>query len=162
MKYTGRLKKPIVRRPFGILASEEYVRAAVKAEVEEMFSKFDDLFVAFALQNDDWFALALALAKAHVPGFKIVAPAGRKTEWSVVDKAELKLDIDAIAGRSEVPITEAIKLACRLEAWAAKTKKMSLAAITKHYYTADPRWVEIVSDARAYRAMNQSSRTIDS
>lgn len=151
MKYTGRLQKPVVRRPVGILSTDDQLRAAAKAEVDEVFDKFDELFSAFALEKDDWCGLALALARAHVPGFRVVAPAGRRTEWSVVDKAELKVDVDDIAASSGLPTTEAIKLACKRDAWAGKTKKMSLAAITKHYYTADPRFVQIVKDARAYR-----------
>jgi hypothetical protein len=152
MKYSGRLQKPIVKRRVGVFSTEEDIRAAANAEVNEMFDKLDDLFAAFTLQKDDWCGLALALAKAHVPGFKFVAPAGRKTEWSVLDKAELKLDVDTIAESTGLPITEAIKRACKMEAWSAKTKKMSLPAITKHYYTADSRFVGIVRDARAWDA----------
>lgn len=158
MKYTGRLQKPIVRRPIGIFSTDDQIKATVNAEVDEMFSKFDDLFAAFALEKDNWFGLALALAKAHVPGFKLVAPAGRKTEWTIVDKAALKLDVDTIAESAAVPITEAIKLACKLDAWAEKTKKMTLAAITKHYYAADPRFVSIVRDAQAYQAHESKVR----
>ena len=120
-----------------------------------MFAKLPDLFKAHEVPKGNWMALALALAKAHVPGFKVVKRAGRKTEWNISDKAEFRLDVDGIVSESGdlLPVTEAIKLACRLDAWSSKTNPMTLAAVTKHYYNADLRFVEIVKKARAYESI---------
>lgn len=163
MKYTGTLNKPITKRRLSLLAlyplRDEYQR-----QTDEALSKLPDLFAAHDVQNGNWPALALALARAHVPGFKIVEPAGRPTEWGLADKAEFRFDVDTfvINSGNTMLVTEAIKLACRLDAWASKTKPMTLAAITKHYYTADLRFVEIVKDARAWDAHVKAEKVRES
>ena len=164
MKYTGSLSKTIAQKRIGIFAGEDGYIAEAKRTTDEMFSKLPDLFKAHQVTEGDWVALALALAKAHVPGFKVVKPAGRKTEWGIADKAEFRLDVDTIITNTGnvLPVTEAIKLACKLEAWASKTKPMTLAAITKHYYTANLRFVEVVKDARAWDAHVKAEKVRES
>ena len=139
MKYTGSLGKTIAQKRMGLLHGEDECQAEAKRTTDEMLSKLPALFKAHDAIEGNFVALTLALAKAHVPGFKVVKPAGRKTEWNITDRAEFKLDVDAIVLKSGVllPVTEAIKMACRSEAWAGKTKPMSLAAVTRHYYKAD-------------------------
>jgi hypothetical protein len=153
MKYTDKLNKPITRKRSGLLDGEDAYQAEAKRFADEMIAKLPDLFKAHEVPEGNWVALALALAKAHVPGFKVINPAGRKTEWSIADKAEFKVDVDAVVvnAGNNLPITEAIKLACRSKAWIAKTKPMTLTALTKHYYTADLRFVEVVKSARAWQ-----------
>ena len=164
MKYTGTLKKPITRRRIGLLAFEDAYQAEYERVNDEMIAKLPDLFKTHDVPEGNWVALAIALAKTHVPGFKEVNPAGRKTEWDIADKAEFRLDVDIAVMNSgnTLPVTEAIKLACRLDAWASKTKLMTLAAITKHYYTADLRFVEVGKDARAWHAHIQAEKIHES
>ena len=155
MKYTGTLKKGITRRRVGLLADSDAHKIEGKRIADEMFAKLPELFRAYGIKPNNWPAMVLALAQEHVPGFKVINPAGRKIEWGDADNAEFRLDVDAIVADSgnTVPVTEAIKLACRLDAWASKTRPMTLAAITAHYYDADLRWVEIAKDARAYESI---------
>lgn len=161
MKYTGSLSKTIARKRIGVFASEDAYIAEAKRTTDEMFSKLPDLFKAHQVTEGDWVALVLALAKAHVPGFKVVNPAGRKPEWDSSHKAEFRLDVDTTiekSGQKKLSVVEAIKLVCRMGDWAEKTEPMNLAALEQHYYKADMRWVQVVKEARAYRAIPQSER----
>lgn len=157
MKYEGRLSKPIVRKKLGLLAPEEAFELDYKRVVDEMFGKLPELFAAHAVPDGNWAALAIELAKEHVPGFRVVNPAGRKTEWEVTDKAELRVDVDAEIEQSGLSVIEAIKVTIRRPAWAAKTKPMKLDAIRKHYDAADPRWVRIVEDARRWESIQSDN-----
>lgn len=155
-KYTGSLSKTIARRRIGILAGEDAYTAEAKRIADEMFSKLPDLFQAHGVEEGNWLALSLSLAKSHVPGFKVVEPAGRRPEWDISHKAEFRLDVDTIiekSGEPKLSVVEAIKLTCRLNDWAEKTAPMSLAALEQHYYKADLRWVQVVKDARSYESI---------
>ncbi|MBP6119629.1 MAG: hypothetical protein WBP25_10150 [Giesbergeria sp.] len=160
MKYKGQLNKPIVRKRMGLLATDEQLGEAASKSFNDMVQKLPLLADAHGVAEGDWFGLAFELARAHVPGFKVVEPAGRPTEWSELDKAELRTDADdLIAARGVTRVTDAIGRVCKLERWAEKTKGMKVSALSKHYYDADARWVRVVRDARAW---NQLSSGIDS
>ena len=164
MKYTGRLREPITRRAMGLLEDDEAHHVESKRITDEMFAKLPDLFQSHGVPDGDWITLVMEMAKAHVPGFRLINGAGRKTEWSFVDKAEFRLDVDAIVSGlgGALPITEAIKLACRKEAWADKTKAMTLPAVTRHYYAADMRFVETVKRARLWEIHLEIGKTYES
>ena len=153
MKYTGKLSKPIPRKRFGLLASEDDYKAEARSLTDEMFARLPLLAEAHGVPSGDWFALALALAKEHVPGFNVVNPAGRKTEWGIAAKAEFRLDVDTIIKKNGLSVVEAIKLAIRRDRWSAIAKPMKLPALEQHYYKADLRFVEVVKDARAWDAL---------
>lgn len=162
-KYTGSLGKTIAQKRIGVFAGEDAYLAEAKRTTDEMFSKLPDLFKAHQVTEGDWVALALALAKAHVPGFKVVKPAGRKPEWDISHKAEFRLDVDTIiekSGSKKLSVVEAIKLVCRLDDWKEKTAPMKLPALEQHYYQADLRWVEVVRDARAYNELPERERNL--
>lgn len=153
MKYKGSLASTIKRKRIGLLATEAAYTAEAKRITDEFFSKLPDLFKAHGVTEGNWLALSLALAEAHVPGFRVVNPAGRKARWGVSYESEFRLDVDILIEESKpkaLSVVEAIKLVCRRESWIEKTKSMSLSALEKHYYSADLRWVQIVKDARAY------------
>ncbi|MBA3774000.1 MAG: hypothetical protein H0X13_16365 [Ramlibacter sp.] len=152
MKYTGRLGKPITRRPIGgLLNLDESIRTAIEAEANEMWAKLPDLFAAHAVRENDWCGLALALAKAHVTGFKVADPPGRRTEWSAVDKAELRIDADEVRDATGKTVEASIREATKVDRWKEKVKGMKPAALRQHYYQAETSWVQMVKDARAYR-----------
>lgn len=153
MKYTGTLNKRITRRRIGLLGGDDAVQAESNRINAEMVEKLPALFDAHGIEYGNWVRLALALAREHVPGFAVINPPGRPTEWGLALKAEFRLDVDAIATAKGLTVIEAIKLAIRLDAWAIKTKPMDLRALEKHYYTADLRFVEIVKKARAYESI---------
>jgi hypothetical protein len=152
VKYKGRLSKPIVRRRVGPLASDEQRAAAVNAQVDELLSKLPLLADAHGVRHGDWFALAVSLARAHVPGFKIVEPAGRPTEWSFFDKAEFRLYVDSIRGSGKT-LDASIKYVAKSDKWSSKVAGMTLGALRKHYYSADPRFFAVLADAKAYESM---------
>ncbi|NML85381.1 hypothetical protein [Polaromonas sp.] len=140
-KYTGSLSKTIAQKRIGLLAGEDAYRAEAQRTTDEMFAKLPDLFKAHQVPEGNWVALTLALAKSHVPGFKVVKPAGRRTEWGIADKAEFRLDVDIVIGDSKLSVVEAIKLVCRLDAWKEKTAPMKISALEQHYYRADMRFI---------------------
>lgn len=150
MKYPGRLGKPIVRKPRSLLNYEESARAAIAAEIDEMFDKLPDLFKLYGIQESNWCSLAIALAKEHVPGFKLVEPAGRKTEWGGVEKAEFRLDVDAVRSASKKALDASIREAIKSERWREKTMDMKISALRQHYYQADERMIKLVQSSRNY------------
>ena len=162
MKYTGTLNKGITRRRFGPLAASDAHLSEANRIDSEMAAKLPELFEVHGVEMGNWFRLAMALAREHVPGFKVINPAGRPTEWEEYDKAEFRLDVDAfiINSGNTLPVTEAIRRARRLDAWRSKTEAMKPAALRKHYDKTDLRLVKMMQDARAHR--NQLSATNDS
>ena len=156
MKYKGTLAKPIAQKAKHLLLAE------LLREENELFSqpykdrltKFPALFEAHSVPLGDWMGLALSLAIEHVPGFRIVNPAGRKTEWGFHEKADLKLHVDdMLMAHPGMKITDAIRRVQRLEKWQEKTKDMKVSALSKHYYAADDRWVAVMRDAKAYESI---------
>lgn len=157
MKYTGNLAKRISQSKLGLLATDEDVQAGERRIMFERLCKLPELFEAHGvkpgLRVEDFLALTLALAAVYVPGFKVSATRGRKTEWSVADRASFRLDVDAVIECSGLSVVEAIKRTIRLDAWKKKTKPMTISALEKHYYAADSVWVNVVRDARAYESI---------
>lgn len=153
MKYKGTLQKPIARKPHRLLLAEALRGESelMGAPYKEMMDKLPALFAAHSVPEGDWASLAIALAREHVPGFRIVNPAGRKTEWSPFDKAEFRYDVEAILRDApDQAVTEAIRKGARLERWAEKTKGMKVTALSKHYYSGNPKFFQIIEDARSY------------
>lgn len=151
MKYKGLLNKPVVRKHLGLLATDEQRAEAANRQFHELVAKLPLLAEAHGVAAGDWFGLAFELARAHVPGFKVIDPAGRPTEWGDIDKAKLKVDVDElIAAHNGMPVTEALRRVRKLDRWTEKTKDMKETALSKHYYGADVRWVKMLMDAKAW------------
>ena len=150
MKYTGALKKAIVRKRLGILHTESEFQDDSQRIVDEMVSKLPELFAVYEVNQGDWVSLAFRLAQAHVPGFKVVDPPGRPPEWGPHENAGFHIDVDAVIDERHLTVVEAIKIVIRMESWAKKTSPMNMVALERRYYSADPAWVKIVKDARAY------------
>ncbi len=83
-KYAGDLASPIVDRPPGLLASEEAVSTHETAIFVEELRRLELLRKYYSIPEEpgEWFALSLALARDHVPGFRRVSPPGRKSTSS--------------------------------------------------------------------------------
>ncbi|MDD0812986.1 hypothetical protein PSQ20_21805 [Curvibacter sp. RS43] len=150
MKYENELNRPVVRRRIGLLSDPQVEAERISNEV---FSKFPALFEAHGVEAGDWMTLAFELAKAHVPGFKVIDAPGRPIEWSDVDRADFRIDVDAVIAYEGLSIAEAIKQAIRQPRWAEKTSPMTMAALRQQYKTADKRWIEVVKKARAWEKM---------
>lgn len=153
MKYTGELSKPIAGRRIGFFDFDAQVQAEAKRITDEQFAKLPALFAAHGVDPGNWAALALALAGAHVPGFKVKAPSGRPTEWSFADDAEFRLDVDAAVQAGAKSVDRAIASVAAADRWSAKAQGMKTTALRQHYYRAKESWIRMVSDARAYQAM---------
>lgn len=157
MKYTGSLSKTIAQKRIGGLAGEDAYMAEAKRTTDEMLSKLPDLFKAHQVTEGDWMALALALAKAHVPGFKVVRRAGPRIKWSVSTKAEFRLDVDTEREKSGLSVEKAIEHVWCLEAWRVAAIPTPLSALQQHYYSADLEFVEAIKRARAWQALPPSA-----
>lgn len=153
MKYKGNLGKTIALKQIGLLSDADAYEKEAKRITDEMFGKFPDLFIVHQVTQGDWMALSLALAKAHVPGFKVVRPSGAPKKWESVARAEFRLDVDAIIEDKGLSVVESIKLAIRLYTWEAKTASMTIGALEKQYYSTDMRMVELIKKARSYELM---------
>ena len=151
MKYSGELAKPITAKKLGLLATDDAIKAESRRIVEEQFRKLPALFAAHGVELHDWIGMVFQLAEEYVPGFREAAPAGRPTQWSDLKKAKLKVAVDDIRDTNPgMTVTDAIRRVQRLETWKEKTKDMKVAALSKHYYAADTRWVAVMRDANAY------------
>ena len=154
MKYSGELAKPITAKKAGLLATDDSIRAESKRIVDAQIAKLPALFAAHGVELHDWIDLVFELAEEYVPGFRVVEPAGRPTEWGDYDKAEFRLTVDHMREANPgMKITDAIRRVQRLESWQSKTKDMKVSALSKHYYGADPRWVAVMRDAKAYESI---------
>ena len=150
MKYDGELKKAVVRKRLGLLSD---TNAEAERITVEVFSKLPALFDAHGVQPGDWMALAIELAKTHVPGFQVNDPPGAPTKWCITEKAEFRIDVDSVIADMHLSIPEAIKLVIRQPRWIEKTTPMTLVALEKQYKTTDMRWVKVIQDARAWEKM---------
>ena len=154
MKYTGDLAIPITTNKLRLLASDESIKEETSRIVHARVAKLPALFAAHGVEIGDWIDLVFELAEEYVPGFRVVGPAGRPTEWSDYYKAEFKLTVDDMREANPgMKITDAIRRVQRLKSWQEKTKDMKISALSKHYYAADPRWVLVMKDAKAYDSM---------
>ncbi len=154
MKYTGELAKPITAKKVGLLATDDSIKAESRRIIEARVAKLPALFAAHGVEPHDWIDLVFELAEEYVPGFRVVEPAGRPTEWGDYDKAEFRLTVDHMREANPgIKITDAIRRVQRLESWQSKTKDMKIPALSKHYYGADPRWVAVMRDAKAYESI---------
>lgn len=168
MKYSGRLSEPVVKARLGPLADDSAVQNESTRIAGELVKKMPLLFEAHGIEEGNYAALAMALATAHVPGFKIIQPAGRPEEWTAADKAALRVDIDllkaekAAEGRA-ITVRDAIKLVMQSETWkprAAKAEgkdgKLKISSIEQHYYAARQQtkaaigWLEMATKAKAF------------
>jgi hypothetical protein len=153
MKYTGSLSKTIVGKRIAPLSGADAFTVEYKRQDGEMLAKLPDLFRAHEVTVGDWLGLALALAKAHVPGFKVVRRAGPRTKWDVITKAEFRLDVDTEREKSGLSVVKAIEHVWNLEFWRVAAIPTPLSALQKHYYSADLEIVEVLKEARAWHAL---------
>lgn len=152
MKYEGTLNRRIAGKHFGLLAGEMEFRGDAARVVDARFAKFPALFEAHNVPLNDWQRLAYELAVAHVPGFKVSKPVGRNTKWGELDKAHLRIDADAtIATTRHKTVGDALRhLQKTSEKWKPMLRKLSQQVMREYYYKADPRWVRMVLDSKAF------------
>ena len=151
MKYDGALKRRIPGKQFGLLAGDEdYASDAVRI-ADAQLAKLPALFEAHGVPFGEWHLLTLALAIAHVPGFKVSKPVGRNTKWSELDKAELRIDADAtMATTRHKTVGEALRhLQKTSEKWKPFLNRLGSHVMKEYYNDADPRWVRMALDSRA-------------
>ncbi|MGF6524742.1 hypothetical protein [Variovorax sp. PvP013] len=150
MMYEGKLKEPIVQQHHGLLSDLNAEQQRINIE---MLSKLPALFEAHQVEAGNWMRLAFELAKAHVPGFQVNAPAGRPLKWELAEKAAFRIDVDEIISDAKLSLSEAIKLAIRQPRWAEQAREMTMAALVKQYKTTEMWSVEVLQDARRLEKM---------
>lgn len=155
MKYDGDLNRRIPGKQFGLLAGEPEFKSEAVRVVDARFAKFPALFEAHNVPPGDWQRLAYELAVAHVPGFKVSKPVGRNTKWSELDKAKLRIDVDAtIAATRHKTVGEALRhLQKTNEKWKPMLRGLKQQVMRDYYYSADPRWVRMAADSIAFREL---------
>ena len=127
MKYTGNLNQPI--KPFrpDPLTQGQDTQAEIEAELDhlqrEIWPKVPDLFKAHGVEVNDWPGLAIALAKAHVPGFQI-QKRGRPPEWAPELVAMFTVMVDTeILRRPGLTVAQAIEHVKQAPQWAGYADK---------------------------------------
>lgn len=75
------------------------------SHMELTYKLIEALFCEYELKTGDWEGLALSLAFAHVPAFRVVSKRGRPSEWTVGKYLQLVVDVEGYlsrhAGKSE-------------------------------------------------------------
>jgi len=135
--YTGVLGQGIEYRQLGLLGlleGDDALQAEVDRQQVEMLLKVPELERALGVIPGDWRGLALALARAHVPGFRVVAPPGRPVEWSPMDKYEWSRAVQALRIASSRSLNDCIEKARKVGEWVDKTAGMSAGALRNHFY----------------------------
>jgi len=155
MKYSGVLATPLNRPQIGVIHTDDQIEAEWRRVLVERLEKLPALAQAHGVAEGDWLGLAMRLAETHVPGFKMVNRAGRRTEWSELDKAELRIDADDIREKTGKTVDASIREAVKSDRWRGKTSEMKPAALRQHYYAADARFIQIAQDARAFEGLPQ-------
>jgi hypothetical protein len=149
IRFKGDLARPIqltVNRPHGFSVPDSRTpegQAKIRAENEMMLKLIDEaaakaeleklnlLLIHFDLEDNDWFGLSLALARAFVPGLQIKhAPifvngelfgsgkSGRPLVWDSTRFAELLTDVQSIKDRDGLTDREALARLMRKRKWA--------------------------------------------
>lgn len=160
MKYTDQLAKPIKAKRLPLLATDSDIYSEAGRITNERFAKLPDLCAAHGVVYGNWLALAQALAKEHVRGFKVESPAGRPTEWGLYDKLMFRLDVeDMQSANVGMPITQSIDRVRRLSQWADTTQGMKVTALSKHFYSVDLGWVQMARDARSKNQLSGANNS---
>ena len=170
MKYTGDLSKPIVRARLVPLATDAEIGQESGRLASALADKMPLLFAAYGIEVGNYAALAMALATAHVPGFNVIAPAGRSKEWTGYDKAAFKLDIDEAKAKAQakgkpISLAVAIKLVMQLDEWKPRAEKaraskgeVKISSLEQHYYAAG----QPTDAARAWLHIAESAKKAES
>jgi hypothetical protein len=156
-KYSGDLIKPIEPPVIGILMTDAQISEDVRAIViEEHARRMDLLFDAHEIQRGNWMALCYAMAKAHIPGFRMAkARSGRAKKWGEYDRAMLVLAVEETGLKKRA----AAKLLAKQEPWKSLVKATRGFETLKDEYTrADARWVAIAKAARAFDALSEEEK----
>lgn len=154
VKYEGALERPIVANNVRGLLADEARTAEAARQVDLMIEKLPLLAKAHGVEAGNWFALVMAMAKEHVPGFRVITKAGRTELWSDLEKAELKIEIDEHRS-ADRNLKQAIEAVLADGKW--EKKRPTHSALETHYKRADESLVAMVRDARAFRARNEEN-----
>jgi hypothetical protein len=113
--YKGKLAKPLYaddyfRQP-GLLANpDEVARRGEEDLLKEMICRFDLLFLHFGIDRIDWISLAIALAIAHVPGFRWGKRTGPAEIWDPITYTELWAAVERLKKEKGCSDSEACRM----------------------------------------------------
>jgi hypothetical protein len=99
--YKGKLAEPLHRdnyfRTPGLLANpDEVARRGEEDLSKELICRLDLLFLHFGIDKTDWMSLAIALAIAHVPGFRWGKRKGPEKIWDSTTYTELLATVELL------------------------------------------------------------------
>ncbi|MBS0368052.1 MAG: hypothetical protein JSS57_02510 [Proteobacteria bacterium] len=150
-RYKGDLAKPVEPPTIGPLMSGEEISGVAQAMVDEQYRRMVLLFDAHSVKPGDWEALCFALAKTHVPGFKVArGRAGRPQKWHDYDRAMLVLAVE----ETGLGVREAVQELAQQEPWKSMSSTTRGAETLRDECTrADKRWVAVAQAAKAFDAL---------
>jgi hypothetical protein len=140
MKYIGPLATPITRAPSAWFDAI-FERSDAESEGLIIEEKLKLLFAHYQLQVGDWSGLAMALAQAHVPGFKVIKKAGRPPEWT--PEIRLSFDYDVLAYMrdmgKQVTLVQAIEEVAKVPRWSVLLKGKKIDALLVQFHKSEKR-----------------------
>lgn len=160
--YTGDLAKPIEPPSIGLLMTDDQIAEIARALFQEEARRMVLLFDAHNIQNGDWRALCFALAKNHVPGFKMAkGRAGAPKKWHDYDRAMLVLAVE----ETGLGVTEATGLLVKREPWKSMVSHSRGAeSLRDEFHRADKKWVSMARKAKAFDSLpeeeNEAARNL--
>jgi hypothetical protein len=154
--YSGDLAKPLKPPVIGLLMDDDQIAKIGRDRFHEEARRMGLLFDAHNIRHGNWVALCFALAKAHVPGFKMAkGRAGAPKKWQDYDRAMLVLAIE----ETGLGVTEAARLLVKQEPWKSMTRATRGAKTLSDEYTrADARWVAMARDAKAFDSLPEEEK----
>lgn len=138
--YTGALAEPIkLPAPAGwLLSAEQWTERRNEVYWASFEKKMPLLFQHFDLLPGDWKALALALAKAHVPGLQPVTPEqrGPKRFWTIALMQAFMTEMQAeIEGPKQRSVSDAANTLAKRQDWKQRLKGYQKPAeVLRHKY----------------------------
>ncbi len=155
-KYSGDLVKPIEPPVIGWLMQEEQIAEIERSIVQEKNRRMGLLFDAHNIERWNWMALCFAMAKTHVPGFRMAkGRAGRLKKWGDYERAILVLAVEETGQK----IGDAAKLLVKQEPWKSMVKAARGAKTLSDEYTrADARWIALARKAKAFDALSEEEK----
>lgn len=123
--YRGSLARPlrVPDRPLTVLTdTDQHRHDSLKDAVHcatEAIQKLGTLCDHYGVSHGNWFALSLALANKHVPGFRVETEkvSGRPVEWDMKRLLRLWWDVQVLVREKTVSVYEACNNLATTDKW---------------------------------------------
>lgn len=149
-RYTDVLAQPIKRHRLSLVDDEGDETRRIAREMAEKLPALANWHgIDWDGTPEAYAALVLALARTHVPGFRVIEPAGRKKGLSELEKAYLRREVDAVRQDTGKKMNAAIAQVMKTELWRDRLAGMSVRAVAQQLKEG-AKWLRVVADAEAY------------